>query len=352
MIQRSKKMSISEAFQKLATTHPNRKPGSTDAQAVLSLIKEQTADWESKAEVKKIPVFHFAVTTMVYIIGSLLAIGLSFLHPFGGLLLETLLFIMFVTELVHPILAKIKPSEAENLLLTIPARSKETQRLIITTSIVTDNFIPHPPQLLNRVFLSLIYGLGFLICLLIACSVLFKLQMFLFIALFAIVIIITLHMLVQENDNAKGLGNCSILLELGSILQKARPNTTSVIIFFSGANSLHSSALEIPKLLKGGPELNYVVNLVDWADKRINVVTTDGLLLPQESEPLLVEILMEVAKEKVIPLQTIKFSEISSAYSLKLKKLKTITITNPVGVPEAAKNIRELLSGLIRKLEH
>jgi hypothetical protein len=348
----AKSMSFAEAFLKLEKDHPERQPGSADAQAVLAVIKEQTADWEYKAATKKIPVFHFSLSIMIFIIGSLLAIGLSFLHPFSGLILETILLLLFITELDHPILAKLKPSEAENLLLTIPARSKETQRLIITTNFTTDDFTARPPQLENRIFMCLIYGLGFITFLLLACTVFFKLHLFLFMALLAILGIIILNLLAKENHHTAGLANSAILLELGSILLKARPSTTSVTLFFSGANSLNSGTLEIPKLLKGGPELNYVVNLVDWADKRINLITTDGLLLPQQSDPLLVEILMEVAKEKMIPIQAIKFSDISPVYSLKFNKQKAISVTNPLGLPESAKNLRELLSGLIRKLEH
>lgn len=345
-------MNISEAFQKLATSHPERQPGSVDAQAIFDLIKEETAAWEFKATSKKTPVFHFSVSIMIYIIISLLAIGLSFLHPLGGLIIETLLILLFIIELVHPTLAKIKPGTAENLLLTIPARSKENQRLIITTSVVTDYFNARPARFLNRVYLSLIYGLGFVVLLLMAGNVWLKIPVLLYFALFTVLLIIVLKLLAKDLNQPAGLVNCSILLDLGAILLRARPNTISVSLYFTGANSLNSGVLEIPKLLKQGPELSYVVNLADYADKRINIVTTDGLVFPQQSDPLLVEMMMEVAKEKTIPLQTIKFSEISPAYALKLKKLKAISLTNPSETPEATKNIRELLSGLIRKLDH
>jgi hypothetical protein len=345
-------MSIFETFQTLAASHPKRQPGSSDARAVFDLIKAETAAWEFKAESKMVPVFHLSVSIMIYIVISLLAIGLSFLHPLGGFIIEALLFVLFVTELVHPVLAKIIPGKAENLLLTIPAHSKETQRLIITTSVVTDHFNARPFHLLNRVYLSLIYGLGFMVLLLMAGNMLLKMPLLLYFAILAILIIIILKLLAKDLNYAAGLANCAILLELGSIMLKARPNTVSVSLYFSGANSLNSGVLEVAKLLKQGPELSYVVNLVDYADKRINVVTTDGLILPQQSDPLLVEMLMEVAKEKAIPLQTIKFSEVSPAYALKLKKMKAISLTNSSEAPSVDKNIRELLSGLIRKMEH
>jgi hypothetical protein len=345
-------MNISEVFQRLAADHPERQPGSVGAQTALDLIKEATATWEYKPSSKKTPLYHLSASIIVYVFLSILAIGLSFLHPVGGFLAETILFLLFFSELVHPILARVKPGEAENLLLTIPARSKETQRLIITSNITTDYFTARPLQLLNRVYLGLIYGVSFIILLLVAGNMGLHLPLLLYFAFAASVVVIILMLLAKDLGHPTGLVNCSILLELGAILLKARPSTTSVSLYFSGANSLNSGVLAIPKLLKQAPELSYVINLADYPDKRINLVTTDGLVLPQQSDPLLVEMLMEVAKEKTIPLQTIKLSEVSPAYGLKLKKLKVISITNPLQVPDADKNIRELLSGLIRKLDH
>jgi hypothetical protein len=345
-------MNISEAFQEIASSHPERLPGSGGAQAVYDLVKEETAEWEYKATTIKSPIFSFSISVMVYIVISLLAIGLSFLHSFGGLIIETLLFLLFVIELVHPTLAKIKRGIAKNLVLTIPARSKENQRLIITTSMVTDNFNAKPSFLINRVYLSIIYGLGLIILLSLAGNAWLRTPGLLYIALFSVAVIIVLKLLAKDEHHSAGLTNSSILLELGTILLKARPNTVSVSLYFSGANSLNSGVLEIPHILKQGRKSGYVVNLAEYPDKRINLVTTDGLVFPQQSDPSLVEMLMEVSKEKAIPLQSIKFSEISPAYALKLKKMKAISLTNPAETPEASKNIRELLSGLIRKIDN
>jgi hypothetical protein len=345
-------MNISESFHKIADAHPQRLPGSAGAKAVSGFIQQETATWEYQSASKKTSVFNFSVSLYVYVLLSLAAIAFSFTHPGGGLVIAVFLFLIFSAELVHPIFAKLRPGSAESLLLTIPARSKETQKLVIMSNMTTDYFNAMPSQMSNRTYLGLIYGAGFLILLLIAGNLRFKLPLLLYFAIAAVVIVFILKLFGKEQGESAGLSNCSISLELGAILMKSRPSTLSVSLYFSGANSLNSGTLEIPKFLKQSPELTYVVTLANYPDKRINLVTTDGLVVPQQSDSLLVEMLMEVAKEKTIPLQTIKLSEMSPAYGLKLKKLKVISMTNPLETPDADQNIRELLSGLVRKLDH
>ncbi|HEX3048795.1 MAG TPA: hypothetical protein VHY08_28865 [Bacillota bacterium] len=345
-------MNISESFQKISTDHPERQPGSTGAKAVFDFIKQETSNWEFHASTKKIPLFNFSVSIIIFVILSLLAVVFSFAHPTGGFVVILILFLLFATELIHPVLARLKKGMAESLLLTIPARSKETQRIIIMSNMTTDFFNAQPVKLSNRIYLGLIYGASFIALLMVAGNLWLRLPVLLYLAIAALLIVIVLKLFAKVQGQPAGLDNCALLLELGSLLIKSRPATLSVSLYFSGANSLNSGVLEIPKFLYQTPKLTYVVTLSNYPDKRINLVTTDGLAIPRQSDSLLVEMLMEVAKEKAIPLQTIKLSEVSPAYGLKLKRFKAITITNPLQVPEANRNIRELLSGLIRKLDH
>ncbi len=345
-------MNISESFQKISADHPKRQPGSTGAGAVTDFIKQETSNWEFQPATIKIPVFNFSVSLIVFVFLSLGAVAFSFSHPRGGFFVALILFLLFSTELIHPVLARLKKGSAESLLLTIPARSKETQRIVIMSNMTTDHFNALPGRLSNRLYLELIYGASFIALLMVAGNLWFKLPILLYFAVAALLIVIILKLFAKVQGHAAGLANCAVLLELGTLLMKSRPSTISVSLYFSGANSLNSGALEIPKLLKQAPELTYVITLSNFLDKRIDLVTTDGLVIPRQSESLLVEMLMEVAKEKAIPLQTIKLSEISPAYGLKLKKLKVISMTNPLQIPDADRNMRELLSGLIRKLDH
>ncbi len=345
-------MNISESFQNISTSYPERQPESAGAKAIYNCIKQETSQWEFHPTTLKIPVFNFSVSLLTYAILSLLAVALSFSHPKGGFVVTLILFLLFATELVHPILARVRKKEAESLLLTIPARSKETQKIVIMSNMTTDYFNALPEKLSNRVYLGLIYGAAFIALLMVASNLWFKLPVLLYFSIAALWIVVILKLFAKVEGHPAGLDNCGVLLELGALLMKSRPSTLSVSLYFSGANSLNSGVLEIPKLLYKAPELTYVVTLSNFPDKRINVVTTDGLAIPRQSDPLLVEMLMEVAKEKAIPVQTIKLSEISPAYGLKLKKKKAITLTNPLQGPDANHNIRELLSGLIRKLDH
>jgi hypothetical protein len=345
-------MNIAESFQKIAEAHPQRLPASAESKAVSDFIQQETATWEYRPVSKKTSVFNFSVSLYVYILLSLATIAFSFAHPSGGFIVAIILFLICSAELVHPIFARLRPGSAESLLLTIPARSKETQKLVIMSNMSTDYFNAIPSQLSNRTYLWLIYGAGLLTLLLIAGNLWFELPLFLYMAIAALAIVFLLKSFGKKQGEPAGLSNCALSLELGALLMKSRPSTLSVSFYFSGANSLNSGVLEIPKFLKQSPELTYVVTLTNYPDKRINLVTTDGLIIPRQSNSLLVEMLMEVAKEKAIPLQTIKLSEISPAYGLKLQKLKAISITNPLQGPDADHNIRELLSGLIRKLDH
>ncbi|HBF38285.1 MAG TPA: hypothetical protein DDW50_13300, partial [Firmicutes bacterium] len=168
-------MNISESFHKIADAHPQRLPGSAGAKAVSGFIQQETATWEYQSASKKTSVFNFSVSLYVYVLLSLAAIAFSFTHPGGGLVIAVFLFLIFSAELVHPIFAKLRPGSAESLLLTIPARSKETQKLVIMSNMTTDYFNAMPSQMSNRTYLGLIYGAGFLILLLIAGNLRFKL---------------------------------------------------------------------------------------------------------------------------------------------------------------------------------
>ena len=97
-----------------------------------------------------------------------------------------------------------------------------------------------------------------------------------------------------------------------------------------------------------------MVDLSELPDKRIDIISADGAFIPMKSDPLLVELLMEVAREKNIPAQEMKTGQITAAYPLKSKKISTVSITNPSHEyiqPDSNKDIRELLMGLIRKLD-
>lgn len=345
-------MTSNEIFRDFQKEHPERTPGSAAAKSLIAQIVEQTSALGLKATTRQIPVFHLTISIWVFITGSLLASVLSLFIPVAGLLLAVILWLLLIIEPVGPLLARIKPSQAENAFLTIPARSKETRKVILIAHLTTDSFAPGPAKPASRTFLASVAGLGLFEILILFAAMAAGQRFISLLAILPLFGLAVFTILTNENHQNSSLQNTSLLLELGSILWKAGASTTSVVLYFAGANSLNSGVLDLKRLTKNGPEQQYVIDLIDWPDKRINLVSTDGFLLPRQSDPLLVELFMEVAREKGIPLQTIKLSELSSTYLLKCKKLKAIAVTNPLETAESEKNLRELLIGIIRKLDY
>jgi hypothetical protein len=211
-----------------------------------------------------------------------------------------------------------------------------------------------------RLYLIAVYALGLLIpvCLLLY----WRLQgaFFQYLTLIPILALIFLSLYTSKTaPQDANLNKASVLLELGAILLKSRPLSTTVTLFFTGAKSLNSGVLPVPKFLKTSRStqnapLTYVINLADLPDKRINVVTADGELISRPSEPLLIETLMEISREKKIPTQEIRLQQFTETYPLKFKKIMTVSLTHPqeayIG-ENANRDLRELLLGIIRKLD-
>lgn len=345
-------MNLSETMDELDQKYPKRQPGSADSSAVFEQIKEIAANWGVPVESQTVPNYNFSTSIWVFAIGSLITIALSQVQPFLGLILTTLLWLLLVGEVIQPILARIKPAKAQNLAITIPARSKESQKIIIMANLSTDHFIAKPFKMSTRNFIGFILGLGLATVILFAIGLLARQPIYVYLSTLPSLGMIICNLVPKEIHHANGLSNCSILLELGSMLIKAHLNTTTVILYFIGSQSLNSGVLKVPKLLNKNSELNYVIHILDLKDKRINLITADGPLIPQTSDPLLIESFMEVAKEKTISLQAIKRSEIDAITPLKAKGIKAISVANPLGSAEDNKDLRELLIGLIRKLDH
>ncbi len=345
-------MNISEIFHQLEKEYPQRLPGSAGAAATAEIVKNQIAALGFTAETQKISVYSLQTSIWGYVLGSLLSMVMAYFSPIVGLIMAGLFWLLLLKEPFRPTLAKIRPGRAENIHLNIPARSKESQKIVFLTGLVTDNFAEHPFKQHSRFFISLVWLCGLAFYLMLIFSAYHRSVLFTLLTLIPILIIVILNIPIKEAPASGVLSNCSLLLEVSAILAKAGVNTTSITFCFTGTNSLNSGIDGLPKRLKGNPELKYVVNLVDWADKRINLVTTDGLLFPLQTDPFLVESFMEVAREKGVPVQTIKLSEVSASYSLKLRKLKAISVTNPLDSAESNKNLRELIIGFIRKLDN
>lgn len=349
-------MTIKDTFREFAVKFPERNPGSEESRTVLAAIKEQTSAWGGPSETQKIPVHTMTTSILVFGAGSLIATWWGLSNPLAGMLFTLVMVFLLFRETTRPFLARVRAKQTENLIATIPARSKENQRVIFVTSYTTDDFIQPAPRITTRAFLTILISLEAAVILLQVLAWVFGSRILSFLSL--IPIAVTLGMIFfpkQREPQDPSLDNCGILLELGSILVKARPLSTTVSFFFCGSRSLNSGVQKLPQFLKGGPSLTYIVDLINLNDKRINIVTADGGVISKPSESLLVETLMEVGREKKLPTQEFKFNQITEAYPLKFRGFKTVSVTNPLSgyagdAPD--QDLRELLIGLIRKLDH
>ncbi|MCL6591224.1 MAG: hypothetical protein K6U80_14880 [Firmicutes bacterium] len=352
-------MNLIQTIFELAQKYPERKPGSTAQKEVFAAIKQIAAAWGVYTESQKIPVYCFQTSLRVFIIGSIVAALLSFVGPGWGLLLSLGLYWMFIRELVHPLLAKVNAVSGENLLIHIPARSKENQKIILTTNISGDSFLEPPPAVSPRLYLILVYGLGLLAPVFLFLYWRLRIPSLLFFTAIPVCALVFLSWYTRKTAfQDSGLDKAAVLLELGAVLLKSGVLSTSVTLFFTGSKSLNSGILPVLQLLKSsgnenGP-LTYVINLMDLPDKRINVVTACGELVSRPSDPLLTDVLMEISREKNIPTQEIRLQQFTETYPLKFKKIMTVALTHPqdqyIG-GNANRDLRELLLGLIRKLD-
>jgi hypothetical protein len=356
-------MKISDTFLELERQYPERKANSPGLAQVVNAVKEQATALGISVSTQKISVFNFHVSLLVYIIGSLAIIDLGFFIPWAGFCAGLVFYLLLLTEIIRPVFAKLKTVPEKNLILTVEARSKETQRVLVVTDLSTDSFIQPPPRFSTRIYLYVIFllGLGTVISLGLNC--LFAHKFMLLVAVMMVLGIIYLKIFGHTSElhgktlpETASLSNGAVMVELAQILSKGGPFRTSVKFLFTTAGSLNSGVLKAPDLLDPRLSFNYVIELINRPDKRINVVTADGLLFPTiKNHPLLVELFMEVARAKNIPVQEIKLSQVTAANTMKSKKINTITLTNPLhnySGSDPNKDLRELIIGLIRKIDH
>jgi hypothetical protein len=352
-------MKIADTFQELEKQYPERKVNSPGFTQVFNAVKEQATDFGIGVSSQKIPIFNFHISLLVYIIGSLAIIDLGFFIPWAGFCAGLVFYLLLLTEIIRPIFARLKTVPGKNLVLTVEARSKETQRVLVVTDLSTDSFIQPPPLLSTRTYLITIFllGLGTVISLGLNC--LFTHRFMLLIAVIMVLGIIYLKIFGHSSQNSPengSLSNSAVMMELAQILSKGGPLGTSVKFLFLASGSLNSGVLKIEDLLDPRLGFNYIIELINRPDKRINIVTADGLLLALvKNHPLLVDLFMEVARAKNIPVQAIKLNQTTAANTMKSKKINTVTLTNPLDDYSGAdpqKDLRELIMGLIRKIDH
>lgn len=345
-------------FKRLEILYPQRLPDSEAYAPVTSaLVAEFTAD-SVTVNPQSISNYHFKPTIMSYLGAALIASIVTLFHRPIGFLLTFLIWIMVTREFYHPLLAKLFVGQGQNLYITLPARSKETQKLILTATYATDESFPRPFLVPTPTYLLV---LSLLFLLLAACN---GLAYFSGISHYAYLTLVPgAAICYWLGFNAKkipdstkaSLRHCAVLSELQTLLLKARPLSTTVTFALLGAKTMHSGALDLLRQIQNGPKLTYVVNLSELphTSEPITIVTAEGRPFTKPSDPTLVELLRMVAAEKNLPTATAKISEYLETFPLLLREKKVVSIaTSREPDLDCNRTLRELLAGLIRKLEH
>lgn len=361
-----------DIFLELEKQYPDRNAGSPGLDQARGAVKERAAALGIDTAVQKIPVFNFHISLLVYIIGSLAIIDLGYFLPWAGFGAALVFYGLLVSELTRPTFARIKSIPEKNLVLTVEARSKETQRVLVVTDLGTDSFVEPPPKGPIRTYLMVILVLGLVKVIALGLNCLFSHKYMILVALAMVLGITYLKIFGRSSGPGRentSLSNAAVMMELAQILAKSSPIRTSVKFLFTASGSLNSGVLKVADLLDSRLSFNYVIELINQPDRRINIVTADGLLPTIKNHPLLVELFMEIARIKNIPVQEIKLGRITAVNTLKnkelhpytegnalkVKKIDTITLTNPLDGYTGAdpqKDLRELIMGLIRKIDH
>ena len=347
-------MKISDKLQALEQEYPERRPSSPGMVKIMASIQEFTAPLGIDGSTLKTPIYSFYTSLWVYIMGSIILCGIGFWYPAGAFFGGLVFYLLFLREMVRPTLAVLNKTIGEDLILTIPARSKEVQKIFVITSVSNDSFIQPPRKLSTRAYLIIVYSLGLGILILLGSNWLMNLKLSLYLTLVFIIALISLNLLIPRTTASPSLNNCNVMVELAQILNRDRLFRTSVTFLLVSSNSLHSGVINIFKMLKPRREFNYIIDLINLPDKRINVVTADGVIWPIKNHPQMIELAMEAAHQKNIPTQEIKLGQLTATYPLKNKKIKTISVTNPLPDytgSDSGKDLRETLIGLIRKLD-
>lgn len=336
------------AFDELNREYPKRRSGSPAAAKVAQAIMKQVSRLNLETVTEKIKVFHFQNSLLAFGLGSLAAVLIGFLFPLPGFIIQAVLCLLLLGEIKRPVLAKLKPGEAENIVVTIPARSKEVQKVILTAAYDTNAFIPTPLGLKPRLYWVLNLSLGLMVPLLQLVGIGLKLPSLLFWSMLPLLVLAVCGVLAKSLPVPSNLTGCGALLETAAILTRFRPSITTVVLYFTGGGSLNSAVQKLPALFNG-ENPTYGLNLVEQNRPEIGIIHREGFP-PQSGSLLLKELLIEVAADKSIPVKSIITSEVTPSYPLLGKKANAISLAVPT--EETNENLRELLVGFIRKIEH
>jgi hypothetical protein len=322
---------------------------------VVSALTAQFKNVET--ETATIPQYNFKWTISVYLLAALIISLCGLFIPVAGIVGTLIIGMLATREFYRPLLAKFHTKSAKNLYFTIPARSKETQKLFIVTTYTTDQPFPKPQFMTDQRYLNILSLLFFMIPIVNAFAYFAKASHLIYLVFLPVAAILHLAFFNHTvTSTQSSLENCTVLDGLKALLLKARPLSTTVTFALIGTRAMNSGILALSEKIKSGPKLTYIVNLTEASQSNQNtlqIITSEGSPVAKAGDPTLVELLQIVAEEKEIDLSETKLSGSTEIFPLLLRENKVVSVgKNQMADSSSNRDLRELLAGLIRKLEH
>lgn len=349
-------MNYFELLSETSRQNPQRSPGSPGAGAVMEALKAMAAGFNLHTQADQFPVFRFQASLWIWTAIGWLCFGAGYAFAPVSLVGALLLLFLLSRELTSPLLGKLAPGAARNFTITLPAKNKEAQKIFLIASYDTQSLLESPGSFRPGSYLLLLYGLAGGMVLTSAVYLLTQLSLYNHLNLLLLLVITVLNGSAKNREIASDLKSCAALLETATLLEKVKPSITSVTFCFCGAHSLNSGILALaPEFAKGPKELTYVVNLTDTADPSITglrVMTSEGLLPAKNADMAAVSLIKEVAQEKSLGMEAAPTTEYMATYPLNRSKVNPVSLLIPQSDAISVREIRELLCGLIRKLDH
>jgi hypothetical protein len=349
-------MSLIPDFPQLAAEHPDRGPGTAGAAAVFAAIYNTVSGWNTDPQKSEAPVYRFQSSLWGFCLLGLVGLATGYFFPVASPLALLPLALLLLNEFNHPFLARFMPARSENLTLNLPAKNKETQRVFLFASFDSEAFIKCPFGLEPGLYIRLLFGLVAALAVLSLAYAFLGDPLLNHIGLLLLGVIGIFNLMSKARPRLSSLKNCAAVIEAGSILTKVKPDITTVTLCFTGSQSLNSGMVNLlPEINRGPAELTYVVNLTETAasgGNSIQLITSEGPVGRRSSAPLLISALQEVARVKSLRLATVKTEEFTETYPVNRKKIAPVTLAIPCNDAVSVREIRELLCGLIRKLDH
>lgn len=349
-------MNYFEILYQTAQANPQRHPGSPGATAVLHSLKNLASELNLTPETLSIPVYRFQNSLWIWVGIGLICMLAGFVFPLVSLVGSVFLLFLLFNELSRPLLGKFGFGKAENLIINLPAKNKEAQKVFLVANFDSEAFCATWGTFNPGNFFIIVFAITAAIFFSSVGYFLSRLVYLNHLNLFLLILVAVLNGSAKNHANAGTLKNCAVLMETAAILSKVKPDITSVALCLSGSRSLNSGMLAmLPEFAKGPQELTYVVNLTETADTaatKLRIVASEGMIQTKNANQLLVGALKEVAREKSLPIETVNTREFTETYPLNRTKVNPVSILVPQNESVSIREVRELLCGLIRKLDH